>query len=288
MARSQQLQSAGVRMQISFYTTCKGRAHHLKQTLPVNLANNVDWNRPDAVEFVILDYSSPDDLTEWITSDPDLRPYYEAGILKFAQAPNQAYFRHSHAKNMAHSLTTGDYTCNLDADNFTGTGFADWLRAVFTVHPHSIVCTHRLDNRLNQGCHKGSMGRLALHRADFLRLGGYDESPRFRGWAGEDSDLVIRAVRSRIRPVFIRQRSYLQVIPHTDLERVTYTEHESLAEELVRIAALDGTNARPVLKYLLHRAVAPRVANRGQIIGAGELQLIAPRDHDLLPTVKVS
>src|SRR6476660_4405577 len=73
-------------MKISLCTTCMGRAHHLKQTLPRNLADSVDWARPEAVEFVVLDYSSPDDLAEWITTDPELRPYLEAGILKFARS----------------------------------------------------------------------------------------------------------------------------------------------------------------------------------------------------------
>ena len=154
-------------MKISLCTTCMGRAHHLKQTLPRNLADSVDWSRPDAVEFVVLDYSSPDDLAEWITTDPELRPYLEAGILKFARSEGHTSFRHSHAKNMAHALATGDYVCNVDADNFLGFGFVHYLRAVFRRRPNAIVATNRLDTRLNLGVHKGSMGRIAMSRANF-------------------------------------------------------------------------------------------------------------------------
>lgn len=259
-------------MKISLCTTCMGRAHHLKQTLPRNLADSVDWARPDAVEFVVLDYSSPDDLAEWITTDPALRSYVDAGILKFARSEGHTRFRHSHAKNMAHALATGDFVCNVDADNFVGFGFVEYLRAVFRHRPNAIVATNRLDNRLNLGVHKGSMGRIALSKANFDLLGGYDESARFKGWSGEDTDLLIRALRMFLRPTFIRERKFLRVVQHTDLDRVSLTESEDLAADIAKIESLDGTAMRPILKYVVGRAVAPRIANRGTPIGAGPVQ----------------
>jgi hypothetical protein len=259
-------------MKISLCTTCMGRAHHLRQTLPRNLADSVDWARPDAVEFVVLDYSSPDDLAQWITTDPGLRPYLDAGILKFARSEGHTRFRHSHAKNMAHALATGSYLCNVDADNFLGFGFTRYLRAVFTRRPNAIVATNRLDSRLNLGVHKGSMGRIALSRANFDMLGGYDESRRFRGWSGEDSDLLIRAIRTFIRPVFIRERRFLRVVQHTDLDRVALTEFDDAAAEIAKIESLDGSTMRPILRYVVGRAVAPRIANRGTPIGAGRVE----------------
>lgn len=256
-------------MKISMCTTCMGRAHHLKQTLPRNLADSVDWSHPDAVEFVVLDYSSPDDLAEWITTDPGLKPYLDASILKFARSLGHTKFRHSHAKNMAHALATGDYVCNVDADNFLGAGFVAYLRAVFRRRPNAIVATNRLDSRLNLGVHKGSMGRIALSKANFDLLGGYDESARFRGWSGEDSDLLIRAIRMFLRPTFIRERRFLRVVQHSDLDRVVLTECADQAANIAAIAAFDGTTMRPILKYVVGRAVAPRIANRGTPIGAG-------------------
>ena len=121
---------------------------------------------------------------------------------------------------MAHALATGDYVCNVDADNFVGFGFVHYLRAVFRRRPNAIVATNRLDSRLNLGVHKGSMGRIAMSKANFALLGGYDESARFKGWSGEDSDLLIRAVRMFMRLVFIRERRFLRVVQHSDLDRV--------------------------------------------------------------------
>lgn len=259
-------------MKISLCTTCMGRAHHLKQTLARNLADSVDWAQPEAVEFVILDYSSPDDLAEWITTDAGLRPYFDAGILKFARSDGHTKFRHSHAKNMAHALATGDFVCNVDADNFVGFGFTRYLRATFRRRPNVIVATNRLDARLNLGVHKGSMGRIALSKANFDLLGGYDESPRFRGWSGEDSDLLIRAVRMFMRPVLIRERRFLRVVQHPDLDRVALTEFDDAAAEIAKIESLDGYTMRPILKYVVGRAVAPRIANRGTPIGVGPVE----------------
>ena len=61
------------------------------------------------------------------------------------------------------------------------------------------------------------MGRIAMSKANFDLLGGYDKS-RFKGWSGEDSDLLIRAVRMFMRVVFIRERRFLRVVQHSDLD----------------------------------------------------------------------
>ncbi|MDN5725603.1 MAG: glycosyltransferase family 2 protein [Propionibacteriales bacterium] len=258
-------------MKLSLCTTCMGRTHHLKETLPRNLADNVDWSRPDDVEFIVLDYSSPDDLAEWITTAPELKRYRDAGILRFARASGQTTFRHSHAKNMSHALASGDYLCNIDADNYTGVDFAGYLRNIFRRRPNAVVATNRFDSRLNMGLYKGCMGRIALSRTNFHLLGGYDESDRFRGWSGEDTDLVLRAARAFMRPVWIRDRQYLRVVTHDDSERIRNTDFSDAEAELAKISSLDGSNMRPLVQYVLNRAVAPRVANRGAPIGAGTI-----------------
>lgn len=73
---------------------------------------------------------------------------------------------------MAHALTTGDYVCNVDADNFVGFGFTEYLRAVFTRRPNAILTSNRVDRRLNIAVYKGSMGRVALSKENLESLGG--------------------------------------------------------------------------------------------------------------------
>ena len=140
-------------MKLSFCTTCMGRAHHLKQTLPKNLADT--WTGPaGSVEFVVLDYSSPDDLASWITTDRRASALSGCGHLRFARCSGQPYFRHSHAKNMAHALATGDVVCNVDADNYVGPGFTGFLQSVFSRKPNAIVASNRLDSQFNFGSTK--------------------------------------------------------------------------------------------------------------------------------------
>ena len=51
---------------ISFCTTCMGRLHDLKVTLPFNIKDNQDY---DDLEFVILDYNSGDNLWDWMKNN---------------------------------------------------------------------------------------------------------------------------------------------------------------------------------------------------------------------------
>jgi hypothetical protein len=102
-------------------------------------------------------------------------------------------------------------------------------------------------------------------------LGGYDESERFRGWSGEDSDLLIRGVKKLLRPVLLRDRRFLQVVPHSDLERIRLTDYADADAEIARIESFDSYDVRPILRYVMNGAIAPRVANRGMAIGAGSV-----------------
>ena len=48
---------------ISFCISCRGRLHHLRRTLPQNIADNRDYPN---LEFILLDYNSTDGLGEWV------------------------------------------------------------------------------------------------------------------------------------------------------------------------------------------------------------------------------
>ena len=109
---------------IVYCTTCKGRTQHLEQTLPQNLRHNV---RDDA-KFVVLNYNSTDHLNTFLQSSH--REDMESGRLVVYEFKAATPFRMAHAKNMAHrcgALEGGSILVNLDADNFTGEGFSDFV-----------------------------------------------------------------------------------------------------------------------------------------------------------------
>src|ERR1700735_68052 len=102
---------------IAFCTTCKGRALHIKQTLPQNLADN-----PDAL-FVLLDYNSDDDLQHYLWTSH--RADIESGRRVIYSHLNGQTWLISHAKNMAARcaiLEGAEILVTVDADNFTGPG----------------------------------------------------------------------------------------------------------------------------------------------------------------------
>lgn len=188
-----------------------GRAHHLQETLPANIVANADYPN---VEFIVLDYNSPDGLDAWITSyvnDHGLRDkvfYYREKTAKF--------FDPRHAKNVAHLLATGDVLINLDADNFTGPGYASKVAAVFRDNPK---CFTRSPWEGQPATYAGVAGRLSIRAEDFLSLRGYDES--FKGWGAEDPDLMLRADRAGLKRLTVENiAAGERAIEHSNQERV--------------------------------------------------------------------
>ena len=206
---------------ISFCTTCMGRLHHLKETLPRNIEDNKDY--PE-LELVVLDYNSPDSTGAWIhESDPDL---IRSGRLNDFRTTEPKYFHMAHSKNVAHRLATGDIVCNVDADNFTGPGFAAKLAEMFLRGPRRLLVSG--DWRVV----KGSNGRVAMWRKHFLAFRGYDES--MHGYGFEDQDLISRCELLGFE-VQKLERESLNLIQHSHEERqLLYApEHQKLNKGLV-------------------------------------------------------
>lgn len=178
-------------MRISFYTTCMGRLHHLRQTLPLNLLRN-----PKS-EFVVLNYNSPDGLDEWMRSNPSPRVCY-------VRDGDANFYHSSHAKNLAAKAASGDILVNLDADTLAGPGLEDRLVELFSEDAKRLV-------------HVGFTGTIALLRDDFFHLRGYDEA--LRGWGYDDVDLIARAGHFGLSRYRLRQRRLISRIDHSDEER---------------------------------------------------------------------
>ena len=182
-----------------------GRLHHLSVTLSRNLQDNLRY--PD-LEFVILDYNSPDGLREWIHET--LGAEIQSGRIKYVRTDQPERFHMARAKNMAHRAASGEILCNLDADNFTGPDFAFFIDTAMRSH------TNRIGSSLGLGPWKGTGGRIFIHREAFERLGGYDES--YVGWGHDDADFVDRA-RLAGMDVLPIPLPFLECLPHDNAER---------------------------------------------------------------------
>lgn len=197
----------GGRLKISICTVCMNRLHHLKQTLPQNIDNNISYGN---IEFVVLGYSSKDGLAQWIKTE--MRQFLNMGILVFYETNEPKYFHMSHSKNLAARCATGEIICNVDADNFIGKGFASWINRLFQ-QPERIFISPN-PNSSSRDC----LGRICVRTKDFLLCTGYDENMVRYGF--EDRDLKQRLRLLGLKNVFIENQKFLNAITHEDQERL--------------------------------------------------------------------
>jgi glycosyltransferase involved in cell wall biosynthesis len=154
---------------VGFVTTCKGRLHHLKETLPLIVADHPD-------EVIVVDYDCPQGAGAWVASNyPNVRVVY---------VRDGSAFRLSRARNEGIKASTADILCIIDADILVKPGFVAWIKQRAD---RRVFFRQATDNgrRVTQ-----SWGTFVCPRRLLLEVGLYDEA--FDGWGGEDDDIYYR------------------------------------------------------------------------------------------------
>lgn len=205
---------------ISFCTVCMNRLHHLKLSLLKNISDNEDYAD---LEFILLDYNSTDGLKEYIMNT--LQQYIKNGRLKYYKTLSPKYFNRSHSRNLAFKLATGEILCNVDADNYTGKGFAAYLANAFLENESTFLSPAKQGDTTLADV----FGRTCVARRHFYMAGGYDE--RMVNYGFEDFDLVNRLELSGLTCKAI-DGSFLKAINHVEKERLA---NESLTGDLSRV-----------------------------------------------------
>jgi len=248
---------------LSFFTVCMGRLHHLQQTLAKNLAWNADH---PSLEFVLLDYSSPDDVADWVQSE--LGEYLASARLAYYRYDHAQFFSFSHSRNMAARLCRGEIICNVDADNFTGPGFARYLDEQMKDKDLVVGCDFE-DGVFtpNVGDH-GWTGRMAVRREAFLDAGGYDED--MVAWGYEDLDLYRRLWHRKHRCGSIDRR-FLSCIRHENAERIAFTKVKDIGRDW---GATKGTLVEHLRLSVEKIGRGELIANRGRA-GVGSVRRLA-------------
>jgi Sulfotransferase domain/N-terminal domain of galactosyltransferase len=178
---------------IGFCTTVKGRTPHLKLTLPANLRDNADY--PNCV-FVILDYESPDDLLEYL-STAHAADIASGRVVVYSYKNGGGPFEMAPAKNLAHRcgiIEGAEILVNLDADNYTGRGFASYIADQYAKKGPDLFMWARMIKGVMV---RGINGRLIVTRDQFINVGGYDE--RYKTWERDDKDMNERLCRMGYR-----------------------------------------------------------------------------------------
>lgn len=154
---------------VGFLTTCKGRLHHLKQTMPRIVAEQPD-------EIIVVDHDCPQNTGDWLEEN------YPSVIV--ARVRDGAPFKVARARNIGIRLSKSDILCVIDADILVQPGFVAWIRE--NAHPH-VFFRHALEQGRRDA---QTWGTVICPRLKLLKIGLYDEA--FDGWGGEDDDLYYR------------------------------------------------------------------------------------------------
>lgn len=202
-------------MRIAFCTTCKGRAQHVKLTLSKNITDNADY---DDCVFIVLDYGSRDDLIPYLKANHQTD--IDRGRLVVYSLAHDGPFRMAHAKNVAHRLGIlhgAAILVNLDADNYTGKGFARYVSNEFS----QVGDRGYLRGRMVKGfMPRGISGRIIVTTKAFLKVGGYDE--RYADWGPDDWDFSARLRRLDYEPFDIPVQF---LSGHNHSERVRFRDY---------------------------------------------------------------
>lgn len=223
---------------VVFCTTCKDRVQHIERTLPQNLRDN------ENCKFVLVDYNSPDHLLDYLkTTHKDA---IDSGKLVVYSFPAATTFKMAHAKNMAHRLGIlegADILVNLDADNFTGPGFADYVRSKLK-EPHSFLWAKMITEGPDR-LPRGVSGRIAVSINAFTKLGGYDE--KYETWSPDDKDFNFRLRKFGYIGQEIDNK-YLKAVLHSNKMRFKEYKHaevkpadSSAPNQFSDVAATAGT-----------------------------------------------
>jgi glycosyltransferase involved in cell wall biosynthesis len=190
---------------VSIVTTCKGRLHHLRRSLPAFLA------QPDT-EVIVVDYDCPDD-----TIGVCAREFPAAKVVKVEDAPR---FNTARARNIGATEARGEWIAFFDADIVVAPDFVERLRPALDAQD----TFHRFfpaDLRTNSAC-----GSCVVRRADYLAIDRYDEV--MEGYGGEDQDLYFRLEFYGRKPQPMAFDMLAEIIQHHDRERVRFGKYETV------------------------------------------------------------
>jgi glycosyltransferase involved in cell wall biosynthesis len=189
---------------VSIVTTCKGRLHHLRQSLPSFLV------QPDS-EVIVVDYDCPDD-----TAGVCAREFPDARVVK---VENQPRFNWARARNLGAAAARGAWIAFFDADMVMS---PDFVRNLGPLGRRGIFHRFFPINMPTQS----ACGSCVVRREDYLAVDRYDEV--MQGYGGEDQDLYFRLELAGVKAEKMDFAMLAEIIQHHDRERVRFGVHATV------------------------------------------------------------
>ena len=180
---------------LCFVTTCMGRLAHLRQTLPLMVA------QPDCT-CVVVDYSCPEHCGDWVEA-------HHPGV-RVVRVADQATFNAAFARNAGAGVTDTPWLCFVDADICLHPCFAETVLPLLQPG-HYYRCHPIVDD--------GTCGTFLCERESFSSIGGYDDV--YQGWGREDVDVFWALGAAHVKPARFPSE-LLRHIGHSDDDRTRF------------------------------------------------------------------
>ena len=181
---------------LSIITTCKGRLHHLRRSLPRFLA------QPDC-EVIVVDYDCPDGTAAVVA-----REFSAAHVVAVKDRP---HFDISEARNLGAAAATGEWLAFIDADIVIAPNFH--ARLAPQLQPGTF---YRFPPRRDSSL----WGSCVMRREDFLAAGRYDEV--MQGYGGDDQDMYFRLDLAGLKVQALGFDLVAEVIEHDTADRIRF------------------------------------------------------------------
>lgn len=235
-------------MFIAFCTSCMNRRWQLELTLEANL----EQLRGTGHFIALCNYGSEDGLDEFVRTR--FGAQLQDGTLSYFHTRDPASFHMSMAKNLAHRLALlrrPDVLFNLDADNFVTGATLTSVTRIFGADARAVL------HNWSWNFTDGTSGRIALHREQWMRLGGYDET--FLPMGVQDIDLLYRCRAAGLRYVLDRvvEKPPVQNDMGRKLDHVASDATELDAAERYRLMVSDNFS-RSYAAPIYHRVESQR------------------------------
>jgi glycosyltransferase involved in cell wall biosynthesis len=182
---------------LSIVTTCKGRLHHLRQSLPTFLA------QPDC-EVIVVDFDCPDGTAETVARD-----FPAARVVKLE---NEPHFDINRGRNAGADAATGEWLAFIDADVLIVPDFHARLAPRLKPGRFLRFFPERRGTSL--------FGTAVMRRADFLAVGRYDEV--MQGYGADDQEMYFRLVLSGVEAMEMELDLIARVIDHDTAARIRF------------------------------------------------------------------
>jgi len=194
----------------SIVVTCKGRLHHLRQTLPEMLHQKAEF----PYEVVVVDYGCPQGTFNWC------RQLDVCGLTAVLVEQDTERFSVSRGRNVGARAAAGQVFAFVDADIHLDQA---WLQTAAAPILAGDAGLTRADSRA--GGQADIWGTCCVSRELFHKVRGYDEE--MRGWGVEDNDFYGRCRQHAAEQLF--DHNLLAAITHSDAERVQHYDEKDRA-----------------------------------------------------------